>query len=285
MKIFSKTAKTSPKLYSLAQVVQAGTPSQCIKAVDAMLVDPAFATIGWQTCFAKLRSVFVSGTPAFTVLKLDGNSKLPFVAFSSLPGVTCPGAGDCLVFCYSFRAWRYPAAFSRQCQNAFLLRFNQAAIVQAFKAIDDAAIVPYDMRLYVDGDFASANDVTFWFNLIKGSKARVYGYSKSFDAILSYTGTLPTNYVLNVSSGHNSTADTVARVKALSITRGDFIAVSIGHRVKSNEHGTIVINKALRASFGAKAFTCPGACGSCTGKGHACGMQALKGLPIIIAVH
>ena len=179
----------------------------------------------------------------------------------------------------------YPAAFARQCQNAFLMRFNSGAIVQAFRAIDNKAKSPYDLRLYVDGDFSSVNDVEFWFDLIDGTKARVYGYSKSFDALLAYDGKMPSNYVLNVSSGHNSDADTITRVKALPITRGDFIAVSIGRRVKSNEHGTRAVNQALRESFGAKAFPCPGACGTCTGKGHACGMQALKGLPIVIAVH
>ena len=157
--------------------------------------------------------------------------------------------------------------------------------MQAFKTIDDKAQSPYDLRLYVDGDFASVDDVSFWFDLIDGTNARVYGYSKSFDALLSYKGVYPSNYVLNVSSGHNSDSDTVARIKALPITRGDFIAVSIGKRVKSNQHGTREINQTLRASFGQKAFTCPGTCGTCTGKGHACGMQALKGLPIIIAVH
>lgn len=285
IKIFKPSAKKTPKLYAFAHVVQTGTQHEIVQALDTLAASPAFASNGWRESFTKLRSVFTTAAPAFTVFKLDGNSKLPFVAFSSLPGVTCPGAGACLDFCYSFRAWRYPAAFARQCQNAYLLRFNQPAIAQAFTSIDAKAQAPYDLRLYVDGDFASVNDVAFWFDLIRGSKARVYGYSKSFDALLAYQGDYPANYVLNVSSGHNSSADTVERIKALPITRGDFIAVSIGRKVKSSEHGTPVINKLLRQAFTDKAFPCPGACGSCTGKGHACGMQKLKGLPIVIAVH
>ena len=285
IKIFKPTAKKIPALYAFAQVVQTGTQREAVQALDTIAENPAFASKGWQQSFAKLRSVFTNGAPAFTIFKLDGNSKLPFVAFSSLPGVTCPGAGACLDFCYSFRAWRYPAAFARQCQNAYLLRFNKPAIVQAFRAIDDDSVNPYDLRLYVDGDFSSVDDVAFWFDLIRGSKARVYGYSKSFDALLAYGGIYPSNYVLNVSSGHNSSDDTVARIKALPITRGDFIAVPIGRKVKSNEHGTPAINKLLRHAFASKAFPCPGSCGTCTGKGHACGMQKLKGLPIVIAVH
>ena len=46
-----------------------------------------------------------------------GNVKLPFLSFSTLPGVTCPGASSCLDYCYSFKAWRQPAAFFRQVQN------------------------------------------------------------------------------------------------------------------------------------------------------------------------
>ena len=45
----------------------------------------------------------------FAIWSLNGNIKLPFAAFSTLPQVTCAGAGDCLNWCYSFKAWRYPA--------------------------------------------------------------------------------------------------------------------------------------------------------------------------------
>ena len=50
-----------------------------------------------------------------------GNMKLPFLNFSTLPAVTCSGAGSCLNWCYSFKAWRYPSAFFRQCQNTLLM--------------------------------------------------------------------------------------------------------------------------------------------------------------------
>jgi hypothetical protein len=45
-------------------------------------------------------------------------------------------------------------------------------------------------------------------------------------------------------------------------------------------------NAAIRKAMGGtKVFPCPGACGSCTGKGHACGMAELKGRVIAIAMH
>lgn len=257
-----------------------------IAKIDDAMTLPVFASKGWQDHFYSLYATVVSGKPAYSIFAMDGNGKLPFICFSSLPGVTCPGAGECLNFCYSFKAWRYPPAFMRQCQNAFLMRFNRDAITNALYDIVAKMPKGFDMRLYVDGDFASTSDVAYWFELLNQNPSiRAYGYSKSFDAILAYAGAWPTNYQLNISGGHNSNVATIARVKALPITRGEFIAVSIGRKVNSKDHGTPAVNRALRETFKAKAFTCPGKCGSCTGKGHACGMPALKGLPIIIAMH
>lgn len=276
--------KTS-KLRAFTETIANGSINAINDVFDALQNDEAFQTIGWKQNFSKLRAVLTTGIPQYSVFTI-GNSKLPFISFSVLPGVTCPGAGECLKFCYSFRAWRYPAAFMRQCQNTILMRFNRDAITNALADIVAKMPQGFDMRLYVDGDFASTSDVTYWFELLNQHPTiRAYGYSKSFDAILGFTGAWPTNYQLNISGGHNANADTVNRVKALPITRGEFIAVSIGRKIKSNDHGTPAVNRALRDTFKIKAFTCPGKCGSCTGKGHACGMPSLKGLPIIIAMH
>ena len=288
IKTFSASAHTFKALQAFAVIVQSGTRFETLKALHALKASPLFkGKKGWQANFAKLENVIATMQPVYSVFALNGNSKLPFVSFSSLPGVTCPGAGACLDFCYSFRAWRYPAAFMRQCQNAFLLRHNQPCIVQALQAANGTFKgEAYDVRLYVDGDFAGVADVHFWFDTIKAFPlAKVYGYSKSFAEILSYEGIYPSNYMLNISGGHNASFETIEKVKALPITRGEFIAVSIGKKVKSTDHGTASTNKALREAFKIKAFPCPGTCGTCTGKGHACGMQALKGVPIIIAMH
>jgi hypothetical protein len=270
-------------LRAFASIVQGHSVDTIIGALKHLRADERFQTIGWQRSFARLSRVFVTGTPELTIIKSDGNSKLPFYAFSSLPGVTCPGAGDCLKFCYSFRAWRYPDAFARQIQNAFLMRFYPGTIASAFNAIPDGA----DFRLYVDGDFASVSDVSFWFSLLLSRPSiKAYGYSKSFNELLAYTGDYPSNYALNVSSGHNHSDDTVNRIKTLPITRGEFRAVSVGFRVKSNMHGTKAVNDALRIKANERIFPCPGKCGSCTGKGHACGMlDSLKGKVIAIAIH
>lgn len=71
------------------------------------------------------------GKAPFSVWNVDGNNKLPFASFSVLPIVTCPGASECITYCYSLKAWRYPASFFRQVQNTLLLAHNRDVIAQA----------------------------------------------------------------------------------------------------------------------------------------------------------
>jgi hypothetical protein len=290
LKTFTNAPKFA-KLQSFAIAVQTGTMLTIIREFEALKNDPMFSSVGWQTNFDKLDKVFFYDAPQYSIFALGGNSKLPFVSFSTLPGVTCPGAGDCINFCYSYRAWRYPAAFARMVQNAYLLRFAPNAIADAFSLIAAKRVDGFDFRLYVDGDFSGGGDVAFWMTLLHDTpNARAYGYSKSFAALLGYDtafdGAWPTNYQLNISGGHNASKAMVDYVKALPITRGEFVAVSIGRKVKSTDHGTIATNAALRAAFpDTKIFPCPGTCGTCTGKGHACGMPQMKNRIIAIAMH
>lgn len=288
IKTFANAPKFA-KLQEFAVIVQTGDDNAISKALYSLQCDSDFSGIGWQTNLNKLADVFASHAPKFSIFALGGNSKLPFVSFSTLPGVTCPGAGDCINFCYSYRAWRYPAAFARMVQNAYLLRFAPNVIADAFSLIAANRPNGFDFRLYVDGDFSGGGDVAFWMDLLHATpNARAYGYSKSFAALLGYNviGTWPTNYQLNISGGHNASQTMVNYVKALPITRGEFVAVSLGKKVKSNDHGTVATNAALRAAFpDTKIFPCPGTCGTCTGKGHACGMPSLKGITIAIAMH
>lgn len=239
----------------------------------------------WIRELSKLRAFLDDGMPRWSIFA-KGNSKLPFIAFSALPGKGfCPGAGDCLNFCYSFKSWRYPAAFCRQVQNTVLLSTLQGrAHIEA--AFSKFAGNPITLRLYVDGDFRNVDDVAFWFDLLRDNPdVSAYGYSKSFDQLLAYKGQFPENYVLNISGGHRHQKKTVDRVKALPITRGEFVAVPMPSPVKSSDHGKRDHQKALRAQYGRKAFTCPGKCGECTTTAHACGSKRFKDVDIIIAVH
>lgn len=277
------------KLQTLAMAIQTGDTQSISKALYSLQIDDDFQGKGWQANFAKLADLFADNKPRFSIFALGGNSKLPFVSFSTLPGVTCPGAGDCINFCYSYRAWRYPAAFARMVQNAYLMRFAPDQIAIAFAHIAVKRPEGFDFRLYVDGDFSSGADVAFWMSLLHMTpNARAYGYSKSFAALLGYSiaGAWPSNYQLNISSGHNASFAMLQAVKTLPIVRGEFIAVSIGRKVKSSDHGKRETNEAIRKAMGeTKVFPCPGSCGSCTGKGHACGLPAMKGRVIAIAMH
>lgn len=274
-------------LQQFAVTVQTGSEAAIEQAILKLKASPLFASKGWQANIAKFEAL-LQGTVPFSIFA-KGNSKLPFYAFSTLPGVTCPGAGECLAFCYSFRAWRYPAAFFRQCQNAYLMRFDKDAIEFAFGKLVAKNPKGFDFRLYVDGDFASQNDVAFWMHQLDMSPTvKAYGYSKSFAIILDYVnndGIVPTNYRLNISSGHNASVDVVNEIRSMPFVRGDFVAVSIGRKIKSSDYGTKPVNDALRAAFEDKVFPCPGKCGTCTNVGHACGSDVFKGRVIAIAVH
>lgn len=286
MKTKTFNTETYSRLMDIAQSIQTSDSVTILNLIDQLI---EFKTRenkpAWVREMGKLKAIIQTGKPAYPVFKLDGNGKLPFATFSSLPGVTCPGAGTCLDWCYSFKAWRYPAAFARMAQNAWLMRSNQAEIEKAFDALPNGIT----LRLYVDGDFANVRDVSFWMSQLSMRKdIAAYGYSKSFNELLAYARLglgFPSNYILNLSGGHAHTMPTVEQMKSLPITRGTFDAVSIGRKVKSTDHGTRETNKAIRAAVSGNVFPCPGKCGTCTPKGHACGSDRFRNIPIVIAVH
>ena len=278
------------QLRPIADAIAARDLDRASAAIDSALEGETGKS--WNRDLRKLQATLADGQPRFSILARKGNSKLPFLAFSALPGAGfCPGAGDCLQFCYSFRAWRYPAAFARQAQNAALMQSDagRMAIVGAVQAAKPRDGRPIDFRLYVDGDFGDANEVAFWMEVLRHRGwLRAYGYSKSWAQLLAFdreSGRWPSNYQLNLSSGSLHGADMEAEMARLPIARGRFIAVNIGRAVKSSDHANREHQAELRAAFGGKAFTCPGKCGSCTPKGHACGSPRFAGIDVIIAVH
>ena len=227
---------------------------------------------------------------------VKGNSKLPFWAISSLPVVNCPGAGDCLNFCYSLTGWRYPAAFMRQAMISILLTSEKgrAIIAEAFSKLKKGIV-----RLYVDGDFKNVSDVIFWMELIASRPdIKVYGYSKSWIELIS-AGLKkgfqwPVNYLLNLSSGAKHGPEIKAIVSKLPIVRGEFIAIMVDklhianrsyqgpHKAGFREYQKNVMENAN----GQRVFVCKGRCGSCLPNGeHACGSEKFRGVPIAIGVH
>lgn len=261
----------------------------------------------WKYFLVRFAAAIESGALPHEIFADEGNVKLPFVAFSTLPIVTCPGAGACAgieqrggapdlrkAFCYSLRAWRYPAAFLRQCMNTLLLRFNRRAIIDAFAALPQGIT----FRLYVDGDFDSESTALFWFNLLRQRPdIACYGYSKSWQILESLAPRIPPNYRLNLSSGGiDDTPEYRERMRGLPMTRGDFIALPVDGdfargfaRYDDPEYHRAVRAAAAAAGLG-KVFSCPGQCGACTGAGHACGASRADGssimpLPIVIGIH
>ena len=216
----------------------------------------------------------------YKVFKI-GNSKLPFLNFSTLPIVTCIGSGECEIYCYSLKAWRYPSAFLSQVQNTLLMfRFN---IIEdeLNKLIYNnrtklGKLDKIDFRLYVDGDFNTLENLTDWMNLIKkNSKIKTYGYSKSLNLFLQLVDDgyeFPSNYALNLSNGgiYDSLKPYLI---GLDFVRGNFTAISS-------------TKKDIRKQFKNKVFICPGNCGTCTNIGHACGnLDTFKNMEIVIPIH
>jgi hypothetical protein len=204
---------------------------------------------------------------------------------------TCPGADSCVNWCYSFTAWRYPAAFFRQLQNTLLILHRKAVVANEFAKVKQGSTV----RLYVDGDFDSLDTLTFWMNCLQNRPdVQAYGYSKSWQLFIEYYDLrdFPSNYALNLSSGSKYDADSALRQTMLKLpcTRGEFIALpTVSHADYENRDNWRLHAKELRSvaanSGMGRVFTCPGRCGTCTPAGHACGSQAFRGIPIVIGIH
>lgn len=249
----------------------------------------------WCAMFDKFARYWHSGAAEYSVF-VKGNDKLPFHAFSSLPGFSCPGAGECLDWCYSFKAWRYPAAFFRQLQNALLLQSEQGR--QRIAAAWHKLPVGQTVRLYVDGDMDSLATMRFWWSLLKQRQdLAAYGYSKSWGLFLGFAKTgeeWPANYTLNLSSGSKYGEAVRLKMEALPIVRGDFIAVPAEAKMPNRREAAsewAEWAKALKASAKAvglsgQMFVCPGKCGDCLPKGeHACGSDRFQGVKVLIGIH
>ena len=220
----------------------------------------------------------------------QGNSKLSFLSFSTLPLITCPGAKDCKIYCYSLKAFRYPGAFFRQCQNTILMKYNFNIIANQLNKYNKIAInknTNIDFRLYVDGDFNDLNDLINWMTLLKTCKnINSYGYSKSKHLFLQLHDNkfkYPSNYKLNLSNGSKFDFLDDELLK-LDFVRGRFISYKFNKKINTLNL-TKDNKKEIRNNFKNKVFICPGKCDTCTNKGHACGSDTFNNMDIIIPVH
>ncbi len=245
-------------------------------------VESAIANEGpsWQQMGKKFLRFIQTGNVEFTIFA-KGNGKLPFFAFSALPGSTCPGAGDCLNWCYSFRAWRYPASFFRQLQNTILVQRQDPQILQAWQKIPKSVVV----RLYVDGDIDSLETLNFWMDACRGRPdLQVYGYSKSWMIFLQFKKDWPENYTLNLSQGSRYGDGIKRLITKLPIVRGEFIAVPIKKSLV-RKMNTPEYRQAVKEAANEKVFVCPGKCGDCLNGKHACGNDRMQDVKIAIGIH
>lgn len=248
----------------------------------------------------------VKNTPPSPIFAL-GNLKLPFWNFSTVPGVTCPGAGACLTrpdgklgWCYSFSSWRYVTPFFRQLQNTLLIRMEQHADSPQHSHIlreMELKLKPGEsVRLYVDGDMDSVATIDFWMRAIRRfPKVQFYGYSKSWPQFIAWHkqhgGDWPANYVLNLSSGTKLERvggkvyeDAVREMQSLRnpqtglpLVRGRFVAVPASvkapgqkdkdFKAKFNAYRKSVRESAMQLFNRDDVFVCPGYCGECLGAG------------------
>ncbi len=266
----------------------------------------------WHFGYVKFETFMDTGKAQFTIIA-KGNGKLPFYAFSILPGFTCPGAGDCLVikltagtkdgWCYSFKAWRYPAAFFRQLQNTILIdsTAGRQQIMDAFHKLPQGA----DYRHLVDGDFRDLGHMSFAFRMLMSRPdVKAYGYSKSWPLFLEWAASgkpFPSNYVLNLSGGSKYGEEMANEMRqlvnadGLPVVRDSFLALPVSHKMPAG--GKLNADwrawaQELRATAAAagmpNVWPCPGKCGDCAGgKGvnvHACGSLNFN-MPVIIGIH
>ena len=229
----------------------------------------------------------------FAVFK-QGNGKLPFINYSTIPVSNCPGAGACKTYCYSLNSMRFPTATCSWLQNQILENhyFNRVAL--EFKKFISkpkyAQAEKIDFRLYNDGDFSSKELIIKWMELLKDNKnISAYGYSKSLHLLkeLNEEGyKWPKNYLFNISNGGKyDYLKNVEGIRNHPAKRGEFLAVPLGGKVNVLKI-TTEQRRQLKNNFpGEKIFICPGLCGSCTSRGQACGLDTFKDKKIVIPVH
>lgn len=279
----------------LAKAASKGDTVKMLRELDLIIAEGNPEKVSTWAYFASTLKRYLlepQGKTPYSIFGLDGNGKLPFVTWSTVPIYTCPGMGECESFCFSLKAWRYPAAYFRQVMNTWLLKTHPEIVAEAFHKIPKN----HELRLYVDGDIDSVETLEFWMNLIRNRPdLHVYGYSKSWEILAEYDGEYPTNYVFNMSSGsrHEADAALIARVEALSITRGKFVAVDIPRKLAKLPNATkytdpryiAAVREAGKKAGFEKAFICPGKCGFCTKKQHACGDHRFDNVPVLIGIH
>ena len=324
MKQTQKTQKTTLKFSFLNQIAIQILAAQfnqraILDQLKIMITKAAhLKRPGYEAAARKLFKFFSLDLKEISIKELPQqifkaeNAKLNFLNWSTLPGVNCPGAGSCFKWikkmlgtfagwCYSFRGWRNPYAFTRQLLNTVLERGPVYRVLIVSELKRQLARPKFknqktvDFRLYVDGDFPNLEILRFWMDTLKKfPQIRAYGYSKSLHLFqeLDRTGyQWPANYALNLSAGGIYENSAIANyIKKMNIYRGEFVPVKVTKNTLDNWNAQTLTREnrqEIRANFpDEKVFICPKICGTCTAKTHACGDRSrFKNIKIVLPVH
>ena len=240
------------------------------------------------------------------IYKTD-NSKLNFLNYSTLPVSNCPGAAECLAFCYSINSLRYPGSFLRWSANTLLEKHAPELLLEALdyelnKRSNQETIKKQgfiNFRLYNDGDFKDIEKLKFWMEAIKERpELKTYAYSKSwalFISLIQLHGEqfIPENFILNLSSGsrYNNLIDIM---KTYKFVRGEFIGVPLIMNNKEIKKPAYKLTKEEKTELRKKAqsmghkkvYVCPGPCSDCAkSSGHACGNKRFNDITIVTPIH
>jgi hypothetical protein len=248
-----------------------------------------------------LNQIYKNGKIKNISIFADGNEKLKFLNYSTMPIITCPGAGECKSFCYSLNSLRYFGAFSRWLLNTLLEQEAPEIIREAFyynlkrpiyqKQLKEEGHITF--RLYNDGDFPDLEVMGFWMDLIKDAQIKTYGYSKSWKLFLDFVKAegleaVPNNYKLNLSSGSKYQELYKKQMLELPFVRGEFIGISVNRKVnasKITKEEKKELRQKAKAEGHKKVFICAGVCYQCTSKGHACSLDEFQDFAIVTPIH
>ena len=219
--------ETTKTILQISELINSNDNKQALILLDKLIEFKSHATTkdshqSWFTLLNRFKAFYVDHINGniksvenipFNVFK-HGNGKHPFINYSTIPVTNCPGAGNCVNYCYSKNSMRFPLAVCSWLQNQILenhyfnlieISFNDFINQSKYKkAIENKGFINF--RLYNDGDFRTKEILIKWMELLRSydPSVKCYGYTKSLHflkalAIEQYN--FPSNYLTNISLG------------------------------------------------------------------------------------
>ena len=105
-KKYAFTRADALALVDLVNSIETNGTGPVIKYLDKMIKQSGTKKGTWGFFAMRFKSLLLNKSDSipFSIFAIGGNSKLPFVSFSTIPGATCPGAlGNVLIFVIPLR--------------------------------------------------------------------------------------------------------------------------------------------------------------------------------------